>query len=139
MSCVFSESAGVSQIPYPTFKVPSFFGRILMCSRCVIHHQHELHSGKSPSFIASFHAFLRPLLVESSRALESAESSERLPYDSTKKNGCTRKEMYFLCICTTLVILMLISNALTLDYIAALIRSVTNLCIAQSLCACNTI
>ena len=52
------------------------------------------------------------------------------------KNGCAREEIYFLCICTILVILTLILNALTHFYIACCVllcmQYNVNLCLFSS-------
>ena len=54
----------------------------------------------------------RPLLVGPARYSESRASLAR-PTTRLDKNVCTRKEIYFIFICITLVILMSISNTLT--------------------------
>ena len=52
------------------------------------------------------------------------DPESRVSEANRNKDGCTRKEINFLCICTTSVILMLIFKCShTLDYIAAIIQS----------------
>ena len=52
----------------------------------------------------------RPLFVSPTR---NSERRPRFSEANKYKNGCARKEINFLCICNTLVILMSIFNALT--------------------------
>ena len=80
--------------------------------RCLVHHPHELQNWKSPRFLAAYSS-RHTLLVVVSQDSESQSSSVRLTIRLDIKNCCARKEIYFLCICTMLDILMSIPNALT--------------------------
>ena len=69
-------------------------GVLMPHSRCIVHHPHELQSGKSPSLRHFPEA--RPLLVVISP----------VPLGLlTNKDGCAHNYMYCLCFCTTLVVL----------------------------------
>ena len=73
----------------------------------------------------------RAAFLSSSR---NSESRPRVDRDALNKNGCAREEIYFLSICTTLVILMLILNALNADYIANSFRALHGLAVRAIQC-----
>ena len=56
-------------------KTFNFYMHIVVCSRCLVHHPHEVQIGKSHSFLAAFHRET-PLLVGPTRDSESTEFSE---------------------------------------------------------------
>ena len=93
----------------------------MVCSRCILHHPHELQSGKYPSFLAEFHWGMPPLLVIST------PSSARITVLLDKQRWLRPKWYVFSLYLYRVghlnlnVKCLFVSN--TLDYIAALIRT----------------
>ena len=93
----------------------------MVCSRCILHHPHELQSGKYPSFLAEFHWGMPPLLVIST------PSSARITVLLDKQRWLRPKwyvfslYLYHVGHLNLNVKCLFVSN--TLDYIAALIRT----------------
>ena len=79
------------------------------CYRCLGHQPPELQEGNLPAFLRHF-TEASPLFVGPPRNSESIPSSVRRLDD---KNGSAHKEIYLVCICTTLANLLSILNALT--------------------------
>ena len=118
----------------------------LLCTVIVSNHPSETSYGAfdmhhAPARVAIFHS--SPLLVVSTRAPKSLTSPPRWTLRLEKQRWLPRNELYFLCICITLVVLISLSRAITdlIFYILLLLQSghqfIHSCCLAVRTIQCN--
>ena len=123
MPSINNITARVTETELIFFKIPQSHCRALLahlylvCSSILGRQTSESKFADPPAFLRHFSEAC-PLLSSSFGNLR----ADREQWWSSQQNGCASEEIYF-CIWTTFVIL----NALTLDYIATLFRSIYTL------------
>ena len=107
--------------------------RLMVCSRCIVEHLHELQSGKSPSFLATFQRGTPPFGHIHSGFWESIEISE--VNRTTRQTKMTAPIMR----CIFFVFVPRWSFEMLLHtWLHCCFNPATNLSISQSFCVCIT-